>query len=82
MEAVDAVLLSLECVLNEHVDMQRDAGLVWKTAHDKLRHRREKFRSTKLQLSSTNQRLKNVINLVSHPSCYGIHALFGPVDSS
>ncbi|KAI1760194.1 hypothetical protein GGR53DRAFT_526368, partial [Hypoxylon sp. FL1150] len=63
IEAVDAVLLSLECALGEHGEMQRDAGSIWKTVHDNLRHRRETFRSTRLQLSSIDKRLKNVINL-------------------
>ncbi|KAI0166766.1 hypothetical protein GGR52DRAFT_555448 [Hypoxylon sp. FL1284] len=63
IEAVEAVLLTLECALGEHADMERDRGLIWKIEHDKLRHRKESFRSTRLQLSSIDQRLKNVINL-------------------
>ncbi|KAI1773001.1 hypothetical protein F4818DRAFT_424582 [Hypoxylon cercidicola] len=67
VEVLDAVILSLECAINEHTDMQRDmkrdAELIWKTEHDELRHRRETFRSTRLRLSSIDQRLRNVINL-------------------
>src|SRR5947207_11499 len=40
---------------------------IWQATQDALHHRREMFYSTRLRLSSIDQRLKNVINLVRHP---------------
>ncbi|KAH9904159.1 hypothetical protein F4778DRAFT_780840 [Xylariomycetidae sp. FL2044] len=65
IEGVDAALRSLECVIGHHAEAPTDSrdGIVWRATHDALRHRRELFYSTRLRLTSIDQRLKNIINL-------------------
>jgi hypothetical protein len=67
VEGLDAVLRSLECAIRAHAEMDKRDVAIWQATQDALHHRREMFHSTKLRLSSIDQRLKNVINLVRHP---------------
>jgi len=67
VEGLDAVLRSLECAIRAHAEMDKRDVAMWQATQDALHHRKEMFHSTKLRLSSIDQRLKNVINLVRHP---------------
>lgn len=67
LEGVDATIRSLECTIQAHSETQATDTFAWSGARDNLRLRRELFHSTRLRLLSIDQRLKNVINLVSSP---------------
>jgi hypothetical protein len=66
VEGLDAVLRSLECALRYHSEIEKHDPIIWNATHDALHHRREMFHSTRLQMLSVEQRLKNVINMVGH----------------
>ncbi|KAJ0119973.1 hypothetical protein J7T55_000823 [Diaporthe amygdali] len=63
VEGVDATLRSLQCVLNAHSATATHQDPIWRGTNDAFNHRIEMFQSTKLRLTSVDQRLKNVINL-------------------
>lgn len=64
VEGVDATLRSLQCVVTAHSATATHQDSIWRGTNDAFNHRIEMFQSTKLRLTSVDQRLKNVINLV------------------
>jgi hypothetical protein len=76
MESLDAVLRSVECALHCHREQEKHDSVIWTATHNALQYRKEMFHSTRLRIASVEQRLKNVINLVSHSiSSYFVHVL-------
>jgi hypothetical protein len=67
-EGLDAALRSLECALRHHGEIYEHDTEMWKFTQDALYHRREMFYSTRLRMVSVEQRLKNIINMVSLPT--------------
>jgi hypothetical protein len=66
-EGLDASLRSLECAIRNHSESHQTNSPIWKATHDAFLHRREMFWSTRLRITSIEQRLSNVINLVCSP---------------
>jgi hypothetical protein len=68
VEGLDAVLRSVECALSYHREIEKHDSVIWTATHNALQYRKEMFHSTRLRMVSVEQRLKNVVNMVGHPS--------------
>ncbi|KAM5363632.1 hypothetical protein ACJZ2D_011916 [Fusarium nematophilum] len=70
LEVVDAAILCLEGVSNRHHTFREKHGSSlntdeWENTEQSIAYRKQLFHSTKLRISSTNERMKTAINLVS-----------------
>jgi len=73
VEGLDAVLRSLQCALRYHSEMeklQNDDPAIWEAIQRSLDYRKEMFHSTRLRMLSVDQRLKNIINMVSYSNSF------------
>ena len=67
IEGLDAILRLLESVLKYHDEMMSGGLPISETIERALKYRKELFHSTRLRTLSSEQRVKNVISLVSQP---------------
>jgi hypothetical protein len=73
LEVLDAAILCLESAISRHHALRDNntPGLnrdEWENTEQSLEYKKQLFHSTKLRISSTNQRMQTAINLVSTAS--------------
>jgi len=64
IEGLNAVLRTLDSATASHADATHNTSRHWKNIHRSLRYRAELFQSTMLRTVSSQERIKNVIDLV------------------
>lgn len=72
IEGVDAAIRTLDCVSQNHSRNFHGSAVTRNAVQDALAHRREVLASTRLRLTSLDQRIKNIINLVSQPRLFSV----------
>ena len=79
IEGLDAALRSLDCAIERHSRLyEQYRSQIGRTTHDALLYRREMFHSTRLRMSSAQQRLGNIINLVRFASHHFFFRVYIP----
>jgi hypothetical protein len=68
LESLDAALRALDAAIASHCETRHACSEMWRATHSSLLYRRELFHATRLRILSVDNRVKNIINLVSPSS--------------